>query len=63
MFYECYHRSKKKLVIPSDWKKGKWILAGTFNFQPSEIDELDTEEFYEWLEGAEEINKNNGNNI
>jgi hypothetical protein len=35
------------------------ILAGTFHFQPSEIKDLTLEEFLDWLEGADEINRSN----
>jgi hypothetical protein len=57
-------RRKKKLTIPQGWKKGMWILAATFYFQPSEIKELTAYEFADWIEAAEEINRsNNGDNI
>lgn len=41
------------------------VLAGTFHFQPSEIKDLTLEEFLEWMEGADEINRSNsgGNNF
>jgi hypothetical protein len=39
-----------------------WTLAGTFHFQPSEIKELTIQEFLDWLNGADEINRSNSGN-
>lgn len=42
-----------------------YILAGTFHIQPSEIYNMDMEEFREWVQAADEINREmkNGVNI